>query len=179
MAKSHSGFVNVKFFFFVFFSDRWICYFMKRHSQKQNYVRRSSGNKIRLNLSDTYRGLWRQIAKNIFTVFWIWMMAVARNSIFFITEIKQWTKTKTVNNNYKGNPLITLKSIPSCFTVRWIFQMHFIKKKVAERGEDISMLYWRHFQMKVTDNKNTNLAEVDTRLKELFSARCDVLKGKR
>ena len=69
-----------------------ICYFMKKkhtHTLEQNYVRRSPGNIVRLYLWDTYRGLWRQTAKNILTVFWIRMMAVARNSIFFITEIKQ------------------------------------------------------------------------------------------
>ena len=83
-------------FFFVFFSDRWICFFMKRHTQKQNYVRRSPGIMVRLYLWDLYRGLWRQTAKNILTVFWIRMAAAARNSIFFITEIKQrWMQLTT------------------------------------------------------------------------------------
>ena len=99
-AKTHSVFVNVimtvLLSIFFWHADEFAILWKDKHTQEQNYVRRSSGNKIRLNLSDTYRGLWRQIAKNIFTVFWIWMMAVARNSIFFITEIKQrWMQLTT------------------------------------------------------------------------------------
>ena len=62
-----------------------------------------------ITFKDTYRGLWRQTAKNILTVFWIRMMAVARNSIFFITGMKeqQWKQLTRTN----GNSLISLKTL--------------------------------------------------------------------
>lgn len=101
--KTRSGFVNVTVFCHFFLTVKFATLWKDKHNQEQNYVRHWPENVVLylsiVSFKDTYRGLWRHTAKNILTVFWIRMIAAARNSIFFITEMKQWTQMKTINNN--------------------------------------------------------------------------------